>query len=251
MIKYDLHTHTQYSGHSFDGSTVEMMLRRADELGLECLAITEHISRPSDSTLIEQIRADVSQVKTNCRIVVGAEIDIDAKFSDGRLVSEVPAGLPYVLAGFHFVPEVGTYVHEPADCPLPEEELFVRWRSTLLGAVTNKGINTLAHPARMIAMSVDWHTWFERTMVVFVEAARISAANNIAWEINEGDGVYKLPHYFDLLVELYKAAVIEGVKLVYGSDAHSLASLGHREYAMRVLEQVGTESFIGPEDIIK
>lgn len=248
MINYDLHTHTQYSGHA-EGTTVEMMLRRADEIGLGCIAITEHISSPADISLIEQIRADASQVKTKCRVVIGAEIDIDGNYSDGRLVTQVPAGLQYVLAGFHFIPGVNKYVHDRSDCLIAEKELFTRWSSTILGAVSNKNINTLAHPARLIAMSLDWHKWFVPTMEVFCKAAQISAANNIAWEINEGDGVYKLPQYVDLLVELYKAVVKEGVKLVYGSDAHGPGLLGNCEYATGILAAVGTESFIGPNDI--
>ena len=45
MINYDLHIHTKYCGHA-PGMTVEAILRKADILGLETIAITSHIFDP-------------------------------------------------------------------------------------------------------------------------------------------------------------------------------------------------------------
>lgn len=59
MIDYDLHIHTEYCGHA-PGMTVEAILRRAEELGLSTIAITDHIYRQNGHVVMEQIRRDVA-----------------------------------------------------------------------------------------------------------------------------------------------------------------------------------------------
>ncbi|MHC4386737.1 MAG: PHP domain-containing protein, partial [Planctomycetota bacterium] len=87
MIDYDLHIHTEYCGHAA-GMTVAAVLRRVEELGLKTIAITDHIYRPDGHAVIEKIRADVSKYGPDFNVIIGAEIDVDGNYADGRLVTE-------------------------------------------------------------------------------------------------------------------------------------------------------------------
>ena len=62
--------------------------KRADYLGLSAIAITDHIFRPSDRVLIEKIRAEAHACTTHCAVYVGAEVDVDPLYADGRLVTD-------------------------------------------------------------------------------------------------------------------------------------------------------------------
>ena len=72
MINYDLHIHTEYCGHA-PGMTVEAILRQADILGLETIAITSHIFAPENLAWVRCVADDVKAVKHNCQVIIGAE----------------------------------------------------------------------------------------------------------------------------------------------------------------------------------
>ena len=55
MFNYDFHIHTELCGHA-PGQTVKKILLKADELGLETIAITEHVTNPDDIKNIDIIR---------------------------------------------------------------------------------------------------------------------------------------------------------------------------------------------------
>ena len=135
-MTYDMHIHTDYCGHAV-GMNVDAILRRADELALDTIAITDHVFRRQDLAIIEQIAAEVKRARPRCRVIVGAEVDVDGFRADGRLVTDELDDIDYVIAGFHYVPTVGNYPHRPEDCPLKPERFFKVWRSSLLGIVSN------------------------------------------------------------------------------------------------------------------
>lgn len=248
MITHDLHMHTEYCGHA-DGTTVEALIRSADAASLKTIAITDHVYSPESLDTIVRIKREARQVDHSCRIIVGAEIDVDGSAWDGRLVTNNFDGIDYVVAGLHYVPGVGSYAWHPDQCQLPEAKLFERWRSTILGLVENPRLHTFAHPVRMIATSLDFQKWFDRLLPVFEQAARLSAPNNILWEINEVSLLRLGDQLHAPIIEVFRTARDAGVKFVCGTDSHYPETVGKYRLAYKVLNELGVNA-LGVRDLI-
>ena len=250
VINYDMHIHTEYCGHA-PQMTIKALCARADELGLETIAITDHIFTPEDVYIIDHIREELDRTDHSCRVIVGAEIDVDSRYDDGRLVTDEVDDIEYLVAGFHYVPTVGNYPFRPEDCSLKPEIFLKHWRKALLGIVSNPSVNTLAHPARLAASAVGPDKYFAEILAVFKEAGKISAKNNVAWEINELTG-YRFPeHYIDRWPAIYTIALEAGVKLTYGSDAHAPETIGLADFTYSVLDELGGAKLANPAELIK
>ena len=250
MLNYDLHVHTEYCGHA-PGMTVAAICKQADTLGMSAIAITDHIFEHSDHVRIEKIRTEVKACQGHCRVYVGAEIDVNANYTDGRLVTETFDGLDIVIAGFHYVPTVGNLPHGPQDNSLDAETFIEVWASSLLGIVSSLQVDVLAHPGRLLAAAVDLDVYFEDALCVFEKAAVLSAKNKIAWELNELTG-YRLGAYWqEQWWRIYDVALAAGVKLVYGSDAHTPQTIGMHNFVDMVREKLPKHRLARPEEIIR
>ena len=250
MIDYDLHIHTEYCGHA-EGMSVESILRWAEEAGLSTIAITDHIFRQADHAVIQQIREDVAAYGPSIKVYVGAEVDVDSAYTDGRLVTEDLDGLDIVIAGYHYIPTVGNLPHGPGDNTLGAEAFMDVWASSLLGIVSNPKIHTFAHPGRLLAASVDLDVHFEDALCVFEKAAALSAKNAIAWELNELSGYRLAPYWLDQWHRIYEIALAAGVKLIYGSDAHTPECIGLHETVDILLAKLPKGCLARPEEIIQ
>lgn len=249
MINYDFHIHTEHCGHA-PGMTVAAICRQANRLGLSAIAITDHIFEHSDHALIEKIHTEAKACEGHCKVYVGAEIDVDANHTDGQLVTETFDGLDYIIAGFHYVPTVGNYPHGPEDNALSAEAFMGHWESSLMGIVSNPAIHTLAHPGRLLASAVELDVYFEDALCVLEKAAALSAKNNIAWELNELTG-YRLDNYWQQQWHrIYQIALDAGVKLVYGSDAHTPEAIGLHTFVDIIRSKLTKHHLAKPEEIL-
>ena len=249
MIDYDLHIHTEYCGHA-TGMTVQAILRQVERLRLKTIAITDHIYRPDDYAVIEKIRADVADHGPDIRVLIGAEIDVDGNYVDGRLVTDRLDGLDIVIAGFHYVPTVGNYPRCPQDNTLSDEQFMEYWISSLLGIVSNPRVDVLAHPARLLAAAMDLDVHFEDVLCVFEKAAALSAKNQIAWEINELTGSRLSPYWLSQWHRIFEIALNADVKIVYGSDAHTPEAIGVHKCTDTILAKLPKNCLSGPEEIL-
>lgn len=250
MLNYDLHIHTEYCGHA-TGMTVAAICRQADKLGLSTIAITDHIFQHSDHAKIEKIRTEARACQGHCKVYIGAEVDVNSAYVDGRLVTEMLDGLDIVIAGFHYVPTVGNYPKGPDDNSLAADEFMEAWTSTLLGIVSNPQVDVLAHPGRLLAAAMDLDVYFEDGLCVFEKAAVLSAKNNIAWELNELTG-YRLGGYWqEQWWRIYQIGLDAGVKLVYGSDAHMPETIGMHNFVDLVREKLPKNCLARPEEVMR
>lgn len=249
MIDYDLHIHTEYCGHAA-GMTVEAILNQAESLGLSAIAITDHIFQASDQEVIDKIRRDVAAYDPDLKVYVGAEVDVDADYADGRLVTDNLNDLDVVIAGFHYVPTVGNYPRGPQDNSLAADEFMELWQRSLLGIVNNSNVHILAHPGRLLAAAVDLDIYFDDALCVFEQAAKLSAKNNIAWELNELTGYRLSSQWQPQWYQIYEVALSEGVKLVYGSDAHTPEGICMHHFVDMVSEKLPAGCISVPGQII-
>lgn len=249
MLNYDLHIHTEYCGHA-PGMTVEAILERAEAMGLSTLAITDHIFKQADHVVIQKIRDDVAAYGPSIKVYVGAEVDVDSADADGRLVTDDLDGLDIVIAGYHYIPTIGNLPHGPHDNSLDDEVFMEVWASSLLGIVSNPKIQTLAHPGRLLAASMDLDVHFEDALCVFEKAAVLSAKNKIAWELNELSGHRLSSYWLGQWHRVYQIALDAGVKLVYGSDAHTPDAVGTHCFVDTLLQKLPKDCLAKPEIII-
>ena len=185
-------------------------------------------------------------MKHNCRVIVGAEVDVDGLYTDGRFVTEDLDDIDYLIAGMHYIPGPGNYPHAPADCTLQPEVFLERWRRALLRVVSDHRIKTLAHPGRLIACSIDLKPFFDRMLDIFSEAVKISAENRIIWELNELNGQKVPAEYHSQWHRIYEIALEAGVKLIYGSDAHSPDEIGKQTFTQSFIARLGENCLSEP-----
>ncbi len=250
MINSDFHIHTEYCGHA-PGMTVERICRRAEELRLQQIAITDHIYDNESACVVQKVRDDLQAAAPSIPVIVGAEVDVDSDFVDGRLASDQIDGIDYIIAGFHYVPTVGNYPWKPQQCSLDRPTFMRLWESTLLGVVSNPAIHTLAHPGRLFAAAMGLEGDWDAAMEVFQKAAVLSAKNRIAWELNELTGQRLAPEFKEKWHCIYEIALGAGLKLIFGSDAHDAQSLAAADFTQQILSRLGSAQLSTPQDIVE
>jgi DNA polymerase (family 10) len=187
--------------------SIEEMVRAAQQIGYDYVAITDHSQRAMSSRSLSA--ADVprqqQQIETLRRsvdgIVVlrGVEVDI---MRDGSLdfADDILAGFDIVLASLH---DHGG--QEP-------QQLLERY----LKAMANPLVNVITHPAnRSPAYSAGYNLDFDRLFAAAVESGT-------AMEI---DGA---PGHLDMDGQLARRAVAVGVTVTVDSDCHRKDALGRQ-----------------------
>ncbi len=248
MIDCDLHVHAEYCGHA-KGMTIPAIIEAANAKNLTTIAITSHVFGIENLTTINKIRNEVEKIKSSCKIIVGAEVDVDYRYTDGRLVTEKLDNADYIVAGQHFIPTVGNYASCPDDCTLSQELLMEYWESMIKGVAANPKITTIAHPARLIASATEFQQTFDFVMNVFEDIAPVTVENNIAWELNETDEKKMTPAWKENLHLLYKPAIKAGAKFVFGSDAHAVGYIGKCEFVESILTKLPQIKLATPEEL--
>jgi len=201
-IKGDFHMHTKAS----DGNCeISEIAQAAKEIGYKYICITDHsrssaiangLSARQLAEQIKQIRKLNEKIK-GITILAGSEVDILADGSmdfDDKLLAE----LDFVIASIH------------SGMASPREKVTKR----TLKAMDNPYVNCIAHPTgRLIgqreAMDID-----------IAAVIKHAAQTQTAFEVNAN------PWRLDLKDIHCRMAIESGVKLVIGTDAHSVAGLG-------------------------
>ncbi len=207
-LKGDLQMHSKWS----DGqNSIEEMAKKAISMGLEYIAITDHVRgsfnhRIGEKELISQakeidkINAEFKDEKLNFRILKGAEVDI---LNDGRLFikDEVLKKLEIVGASIH------------SNFKMPKNKMTER----IIKTMRNPNIDILFHPTgRLIQTRPPYEVDIEK----IIKAAK---ETNTVLEINS---------YFnrlDLKDEYARMAKNYGIKIAINSDAHSASHFQYLE----------------------
>jgi DNA polymerase (family 10) len=196
-LRGDLHTHSTYT----DGrSSIEEMVRRAREIGLEYVAITDHSRRVTmahgltPARLREQ-RREIERIAGRLKgitLLRGIEVDI---LDDGKLdlPDDALAELDWVVASLHY--------------KLQGSRAEMTRRLTT--AMRNPNVDVIGHPSgRLLG---------HRDPIDFdlPEVLRVAHEEGCALEVNSQ------PDRLDLTDTACMAAKRAGVKMVISSDSHS------------------------------
>lgn len=239
MINFDSHIHTELCGHAH-GMTVPLLLAQADKLNLDCIAITEHIYKQTDIKFIPQLKEEVQSTPHKCNVIVGIELDADTSKTNGTLMADNNSikDIDLVMAAIHYLPNHSHYPHGPEDLPYPPETLLEYWHTTLIGLTSNPAVDILAHPARLPGMVLDLNIFFDDILNILTEAAKLSAQNNIVWEINDLTCARIPAEWVSQWHKTIQIAIDQNVKITFGSDAHSPDEIARQNYAQQILKDL-------------
>lgn len=221
-IRGDLQMH---STHSDGKNSVEVMAKRAKEMGREYIAITDHSSyigitqglEESDvDDYIQEIR-EINEKFDGIEILAGVEVDI---LEDGSLDLSDES-----LNKFDIV---FCSVHSKFDLDVDEQT------ERIIKALEHPHTNVLAHPT---GRKIQERRGEKFHLEEVLEAAK---ENNCWLEINA------LPLRLDLDDTQIKAAKEKGVKMVISTDAHSKQELDYMRYGVNQARRGWAEK----EDII-
>jgi len=221
-IRGDLHVHTDYS-HAID--PLEEMVEKAGKMGHQYMAITDHsqslaiaqgLSEEKLMQQIEEIRR-LDEEYSEIKLLAGTECDIK---SDGSLDynDEVLEQLDWVVASIH--------------TGMQQDEATITNR--IVEAIKNPYTRVIGHPTgrliqRRNPYPVDLDTIF-----------KAAAEEKVFMEINCS------PSRLDLRDVDARRAKEAGVKLVLGSDAHSVSQLEFLPLGVAVARR----GWLGVDDVV-
>ena len=216
-IKGNLHTHTEWSdGHD----SIEEQALAARDMGYQYIAITEHsagrgIAHGLDVGRLRQQIAEIRALNerlTGIHVLTGIEVDIRA---DGSLdlPHEILSELDIVIAAVHSAMNQS------------EEKMTQR----VISALENPDVDMIAHPTcRLIG---------EREPV----AIDLEAVMQAAAKYNKIIEINAMPDRLDLKdIHAFRARDL-GVKLVIGTDAHSVTHLSFVRFGIGIARRAWCE----------
>lgn len=188
-ILEDYHVHCSYNDHSAPDLTVKNVLRRAEEMGLQTIAFTEHVRKTSE--WIPDYLGEIEQADTSVKVVAGFEAKI---LHDGSIDCPKEYAEKYFLvASFH--------------TKYGDKKV---WMDALKTAIANPDVDVLGHLAPEDS--------FEIEMDEVRELARLIVANDKTVELNAK--YHRPPKPW---LQVFKDS---RVRFNLGSDAHSLREVG-------------------------
>ena len=200
-IRGDLHVHTKWS----DGTaTIEEIASRCQELGWEYFAVCDHskslgIARGLDEKRLRKQMAEIERLNEGLEgftVLKGLECDIKA---DGSLdlPDSVLKDLDFVVASVH------------SGFKASADEMTER----IISAIHNAHVSSIGHPTgRIIQRRQPYELNIGRVIDVAVE-------QDVMMEINA------FPDRLDLDDINSRAAMMRGVTMSIGSDAHTLGQI--------------------------
>lgn len=206
-LRGDLHLHTNYSEGT---ESLEAMIEKAEAMGYEYIAITDHSrsQRIANGMEIETLKAQWKEIEelSKCfkvKILRGSEVDI---LKDGSLdyPDEILKELDIVVGAVH------------SGFSMTEREMTGR----IITALENRYLDILAHPSgRLLGKR-------EAYMANFGNIFEAAAANGKVMEIN------CQPSRLDLNDELIFRAKDHGVKFCISTDSHSISGFASIRYGL-------------------
>jgi len=187
-----LHIHCNYNDHSSKDLTIPNIINKSETLGLERIAITEHVRKNSVWTkkYIDELNYHIPRTKIKilkgfeAKILVDGEIDCPAEFLNNEY---------FIIASFHT-----RYNKE-------------KWYEALVKAIKNPGVNVIGHLAPEIDFNVNENELGNIAELIVDKAKKV--------EINS--------KYIRPPKEFLKIFKEYGVEFHLGSDAHSINDIGN------------------------
>ena len=235
-LKADYHIHSTYSKHNHGKSSIEEIVERAYEIGLEEIAITDHgpahylfgIKR----SLIGEAKNIVVEMRKkypNLKILYGVEANLLDYNGTTDIESEILKHCDIILCGFHLAAAyttAGDYWNFIVKNRLAKnneklyKEMVEKNTQAVVNAMNRYNINILTHPGDKIPLNID-------------KIAQTAEKTNTLLEINNSHG--------HLNKDEIKIAAKYNVKFVINSDSHIKDNVGSCDNALKAAMEAGID----------
>ncbi len=233
---HDAHTHTTFS----DGrNSVAEMVQVAEAVGLEAIAITDHV-RPDTSDIDDRL-AEIERVGARSPVVVLAGAEAPIMDSSGRLgISASQASrFKLVLAEI-----TGTTAGIATDAPASSSRLMDNIFETLTAVVAEGHVRVLAHPFNLGRFEAAVYP-DDLPRSRLRELARLMARRSVVFEIMNhmcwwfpSIPVGEFTRQYATILRIFGE---ENCKFVVGSDSHCAHGVGNTWWCRRVMRLAGVE----------
>lgn len=234
--KADYHVHSTYSRHNHGKSTIEEIVQKAVELGLEEIAITDHgpkhylfgIQKNNLKEAKDKI-IDLRKKYPQIKILLGVEANILDYEGNTDITDEVIKYCDIILCGYH----IGVLFSSVKDAwkfsamnklgrknKKIYEEMKAKNTEAVVKAMHKYKINILTHPGDKIPLNTDL-------------IAKAAEETGTILEINNS--------HSHLNAEEIKAALKYNVKFVINSDSHIKDKIGSHEKGLKAAMDAGLD----------
>ena len=235
-LKADYHIHSTYSKNNHGKSTIEEIVQKSVEIGLEEIAITDHGPKHFlygiEKKNIQKAKNEIIEMRKKypqIKILFGIEANI-LNYDGGIDVNDDLFKLcDIVLCGYH----IGTRFSSLNDLwnfyvmnflgkynKKLKEKQIEKNTNAVVNALNKNKINILAHPGDKIPVNID-------------KVAYAAQKNNTILEISN--------HHKHLNAEEIKIAAKYDVKFAINSDSHIKDSIGGYENGLKAAKEAGLD----------
>jgi len=236
----DYHLHTIYLKCADETMTVANIYRRAEELGLTSLGITDHLNQLQFLPEHEKIKRDMDALEPPLEVFFGVELNLLNVVGDIPYSAEIrdQLGFEFAIGGIH-----STYL-ETYDL----QRLVEIQHQHHLRFARDPLIDVVVHPwwFSLGEFQQKGFPWFDDLSAVpeefHVELAQTAREHGTAIELN-ACAIFCNPAYSDRFKAQYREyarlLMEQGVLLSISSDAHSLNQMGTTRVVEDLLDELG------------
>jgi len=236
----DFHIHTKYLGCGNQTLEVPAIVAECERVGVESIAITDHLNTVDRLPLHRPIREDILALAPDINVYFGAELNYqacDGEFAYSEQIRD-EMGFQLAIGGIH------THYLEEYDLA----KLVEVQQRHHLRVCEDPLVAVLVHPYWFGREDFDRREWPWFESLEFLpescmrELGRASAETGTAIEINAMAIIAneRYPERFRKEYEQYIAVMAEeGAVFSFGSDAHDIGHLAHIADVWQVGERLG------------
>lgn len=235
-LKADYHIHSTYSRHNHGKSTIEEIVQKAVELGLEEIAITDHGTRHYlfgiHENKIKEAKETVMEMRERypqIKILLGVEANILDYEGNTDITDEVLKHCDIILCGYHIGVLFSTLKDAWKFTVMNKigrknnkvfEEMKEKNTEAVIKAMNKYKINILTHPGDKIPLNTE-------------KIAKAAEKTGTILEINNS--------HSHLNAEEIKIAKNYDVKFVINSDSHIKDRIGSYEKGLKAATDAGLD----------
>ena len=237
----DMHIHTVYSGHAAGNMTLENIVKQAEGAGLKQIAITEHVWNHQHLASLDLLKEEFERLEPLIKVYLGLEVDVDPRYSDGRLIEEIPAEFRPLIVSTHAYPESSLmWFDDGGTSKRTKRRLLKKWFPWVTEAVKQDRVDVLAHPGIMVSREGPEIRFEAEILDRFTDLFGVMRKHGVAFELNEQVKRKLLSSaQQDTYHNLPAVAAELGVKLSVGSDSHELMYVGQFDWISQIARLAG------------
>ena len=238
----DMHIHTVHCGHCTAEMTLPNIVHRAQQVGLKQIAVTDHVWNEQQLAMLDVLEQELqSLAPPKITVRLGAEVDVDPRHSDGRLIEQVgPCFRPLIIATHAYPQSTLMWYDDARVSRRTKRSLLKKWFRWVTAAVRRENVDVLAHPGILLSREGPELRFEAEILDRFTDLFGVMRAHDVAFEINEQVKSKLLSQQqLDTYHNLPALAVELGVKFSVGSDSHDLAQIGQLHWVSGIARRAG------------